>query len=493
MSGMNSRNAIISVSNKEKVELLAGKLAEQGYTIYATKGTQSYLEKFSIITRSVEEISRTPEMFGGRVKTLSSFLLGGVLAEKRDDPEIMRNGITPIDLVYVELYPFREKFLAGEIDLVEDIDIGGVTLIRAAAKNHRRVIVIPGKNFIDLVLNNMRDGDIPEELRRKLAGAAFHLTSLYDYTISEWFGANDDTFMLGGEKFVDLRYGENPHQVAYSHHLYHPFFNIVKEGKEISYNNIMDAWSAWELALRLGIGSAVVVKHSSPCGAALGANSLEMAYNSDPVSAYGGVYAYNGKLGREDAAFLRDKYLEVIIAGSYDREALNILSKKKNLRILEGNEDVYRIPDVKTAGNIILSQEWNKRSGDIFEFVVGSPVNDLLESIRFGWEVIKSIKSNAILAVDGQKVISSSGGQPNRVDSVRFCLERAKNKGAISPTTVLISDGFFPFSDSIQLINDYGINTVAAPLGSIRDDEVLGYAREKGMRFVKVAERAFRH
>lgn len=214
MSGMNSRNAIISVSNKEKVELLAGKLAEQGYTIYATKGTQSYLEKFSIISRSVEEISRTPEMFGGRVKTLSSFLLGGVLAEKRDDPEIMRNGITPIDLVYVELYPFREKFLAGEIDLVEDIDIGGVTLIRAAAKNHRRVIVIPGKNFIDLVLNNMRDGDIPEELRRKLAGAAFHLTSLYDYTISEWFGANDDTFMLGGEKFVDLRYGENPHQVA---------------------------------------------------------------------------------------------------------------------------------------------------------------------------------------------------------------------------------------------------------------------------------------
>lgn len=489
----NSRNAIISVSNKQKTDLLAKKLIEEGYKIFATRGTAEYLRKFSFEIYDVEEVSRVPEILEGRVKTLSSYLLGGVLAKDRNDPDIRKFGIVPIDLVYVEPYPFIEKYLEGKIDLVEDIDIGGITLLRAAAKNFKRVIVIPGSKYIDEIIENMKRGDIPPEMKRKLASITFNITSLYDHMISEWFESYDDIFIIGGKKFIDLRYGENPHQKAFSYNIYEPFFEMVKEGKEISYNNIMDAWAAWELSLRLGETSSVVVKHGSPCGASVGKDSLQMAHESDPVSAYGGVYAVNGTVRVEEARFLKDKYLEVLIAKKYDEDALEILSKKKNLRILKGNQDVYRIPDIKTAGNIILTQEWNRRSENIFETVIGNIDNVMKRDLEFGWEVIKSIKSNAIVAVDGMRVISSSGGQPNRVDSVKLCLERAKKADKITEKTILISDGFFPFKDSMELIHEYGINIVAAPMGSIRDEEVIDYAKKNGMVFVKVNERAFKH
>ncbi len=493
MIEINGKNAIISVSNKEKTDILAKRLIEEGYRIFATRGTADYLRKFSLEIHDVEEISRVPEILGGRVKTLSSYLLGGVLAKDRNDPDIKKFGIVPIDLVYVEPYPFIERYLEGKTDLVEDIDIGGITLLRAAAKNFSRVVVIPGSGYIDEILENMKEGEISLELRRKLASITFRMTSLYDYMISEWFGSGNDIFITGGKKFVDLRYGENPHQKSFAYNLYKPFFEMLREGKEISYNNIMDAWAAWELSLRLGENSAVVVKHGSPCGASVGTNSLQMAHESDPVSAYGGVYAINGSVGVEEAKFLKDKYLEVLIAKEYDENALEILSKKKNLRILKGNQDVYRIPDMKTAGNIILTQEWNRRSGNIFEIILGGVDDATRRNLEFGWEVIKSIKSNAIVAVDGMRVISSSGGQPNRVDSVKFCLERAMKGGKITEKTILISDGFFPFKDSMELIHEYGINIVAAPLGSIRDEEVIEYAKKKGMVFVKVNERAFKH
>ncbi len=493
MIEINRRNAIISVSNKEKTDILAKRLIAEGYKIYATRGTADYLRKFSLEIHNVEEITRVPEILGGRVKTLSSYLLGGILAKDRNDPDVRKFGIIPIDLVYVEPYEFGRKYLERKDDLVEDIDIGGITLMRAAAKNFSRVIVVPGSAYIDEVLGNMMDGNISLELRKKLASITFHITSFYDYTISEWLGSDDEIFIAGGKRFVELRYGENPHQKAFSYNLYRPFFEMIRKGKEISYNNIMDSWAAWELSLRLGDYSAVVVKHGSPCGASVGKDSILMAYESDPVSAYGGVYAVNGLVGTEEAKFLKDKYLEVLIAREYTEEALEILSKKKNLRILRGNDEVYRIPDVKTAGNVILTQDWNKKSGDIFESVVGNVDDETIRNLKFGWEVIKSVKSNAIIAVDGMHLISSSGGQPNRVDSVRFCLEKAENSGKITERTVVISDAFFPFKDSMELIHQYGIKTVAAPLGSIRDDEVLDYARKNGMVFVKVKERAFKH
>ncbi len=493
MSGINNRNAIFSLSDKEHSDVLAKKLISEGYRIFATKGTLSFLSERSIDVNPIEELAKIPEMLEGRVKTLSSYLLGGVLAKDRESPELTKYNILPIDLVYVEPYDFIGNFLAGRDDLVEYIDIGGITLLRAAAKNFDRVTVIPGKTYVKDVIDNMIDGEVPYELRKKLAGIVFNFTSYYDYAISQWLGSRDESFVLGGRRFTELRYGENPHQKAFSYNFYEPFFDIVREGKEISYNNIMDAWAAWELSLRLGDKSAVIVKHNSPCGASVGDNSMYHAYESDPVSAYGGVYAFNSIIGIEEAKFLKDKYLEVLIARGFSEEALNTLAKKKNLRILKGKEDVYRIPDVKTAGNIILVQEWNRKSGDIFETVTGNLSPDTFKNIEFGWEVIKSIKSNAIIAVENMHLISSEGGQPNRVDSVRMCLEKAKDKGKISDSTVIISDGFFPFKDSIETIYSYGVKIVAAPLGSIRDEEVIEFAKQNGLTFVKINERAFKH
>ncbi len=490
---MIKRNAIISTYKKEGVEVLAKALVDHNYTIFATKGTHEYLGKFSIKSEEIERIAKSPEMFGGRVKTLSSYLLGGVLCKERNDPDLEKNGITPIDLVFVEPYDFKSKFLKGEQDLVEDIDIGGITLFRAAAKNYYRVAVIPGMSFVDFALKSMVDGEIPLDVRKKLAGEAFRYTSYYDYMISQWFLQESETFVIGGTKFMDLRYGENPHQKAHSYNFYKPFFSVIKEGKEMSYNNIMDAWAAWELSLRLGKKSAVVVKHSSACGASRESNSLESAYESDSISAYGGVLAFNGLFGEEEADFLRDKYVEVLIASDFSRVSLEKLAKKKGLRVLKGNEDCFSIPDIKTAGNIILSQDWNSRSELKYEVVTGEIDEEMIRSLEFGWEVIKSVRSNAAIIVNGQWLAASTGGQPNRVDSVESSLKKAKDGNRIGNMSLLISDGFFPFSDSLEFVNQYGVRFVAAPMGSIRDDEIINYAKKTGITFIKVGERAFKH
>ncbi|MCL6003385.1 MAG: bifunctional phosphoribosylaminoimidazolecarboxamide formyltransferase/IMP cyclohydrolase [Thermoplasmatales archaeon] len=487
------RNAIISVSNKEGLERIGSFLSSNKFKIFGTSGTRSYLESHGISCESVEKLTGNPEILGGRVKTLSASLLAGLLAKDRNDGDLEKFGYLPIDLVYVELYDFLGSFLKGAEDLVEFIDIGGVTMLRAAAKNYQRVVVVPGRASMDNVMSTMKDGEIPSELRRSLAGETFRLTSYYDYAISQWLDGLGEIFVTGGREYERLRYGENPHQSAHSYAMYPPFFEILKKGKEVSFNNIIDAWAAWELVLRLERGSSSVVKHASPCGAATGSHSIERAYDTDSVSAYGGILAYNGLVNSEHASFLKDKFLEVIIARDYEREAYERLDKKKNLRLLKGRDDVYSVPDVRSAGNIILVQEWNKRSDLSYEIRSGSPDEVLLKDMLFGWEVAKSIKSNAVAIVKDGWLLSSGGGQPNRVDSVRLALNKAKDSGRIGPSAVLVSDGFFPFADSLELIDDYGIKNIAAPMGSIRDAEVIDYANKKLLTFIEVKERAFRH
>ncbi len=488
------KNAIISASSKDGLANFGKFLIENGYVIYATSGTNKLLIENGIESHEVSELTRIPEMFNGRLKTLSSYLLGGVLAEDRDDPELIKNGMKPIDLVMVSLYDFIGEFMKGNRELVEYIDIGGVTLLRSAAKNFQRVIVVPGNEYMNYVMENMKNGEISAEGRRYLASLTFHITSYYDYVISEHFGEIGNLFNLGGKKILDLRYGENPHQKAAAYGLYTPFFSMIKEGKEISYNNILDAWNAWELVNRLEKNSCVVVKHNTPCGAATGENPLLRAYNGDEVSAYGGVIACNYEITGEEAQFLSNKFIEVIIAEGYNDAALKILSKKKNLRILKGNHDYYRLKDIKVAGNIILVQNWNEKSNLNYEILSGNSKNEkLISDLKFGWEVSKSLRSNSIVLVKDLTLLSSGSGQPNRVDAVEIALKKAQKLGRIDADALLISDGFFPFPDSLQLIDQYGIKNVAAPMGSIRDSEVLSYAVNHGITFIKINERSFKH
>jgi len=487
------RNAVLSVSNKDGLAKASEFLISQGYRLFCTGGTKRYLDSKGVQCDPVETITSTPEILGGRVKTLSFQLMAGILARNRDDEEIRKFGSVPIDLVYVEPYDFKGRFLAGEKDLTEFIDIGGITLLRAAAKNFERVIAIPDRNGMEKVMKEMNNGEVPLSLRKELASEVFRFTSLYDYFISQWFGGSGENFSLGGSRLLTPRYGENPHQQARVYSAFPPFFELLKEGREISFNNIMDAWASWDLVLRLGRGSSAVVKHGSPCGAAAGELSLKRAYESDPVSAYGGTIALNGVLGESEAEYLKGKYVEVVIAREYSQEALSILSKKKNLRVLMGREDCYTVPDVRTAGNVILVQEWNRKSDLNLQVKTGEINKRVDEDIRFGWEVVKSVKSNAIVLIRDGQLLSSCGGQPNRIDAVRITLERARTAGRISEGAVLISDGFFPFADSIEVIGSAGIKNVAAPTGSLRDDEVISAARKYGMNFVDVGERGFRH
>lgn len=487
------KNAVISVSKKDGLETFASFLIENNYEIYGTSGTKDYLSKHNVRCENIEKVTRNPEMLEGRVKTLSSFLMAGILSKDRRNPDLETNDILPIDLVYVEPYDFIENFLDSNEDLVEFIDIGGITLLRAAAKNYERVIPIIGRANAEYVKKEMRDGKISLEGRKRLSADVFKFTSLYDYAISQWLGGNAEILTLGGKRLIDLRYGENPHQAAFSFSLYHPFFDILREGKEISYNNILDAWTAWELVTRLGAGGAVVVKHMSPCGAAIGVNSVERAHESDPVSAYGGILAYNGILTTDHAMFLKKKFLELIIANGYEKEAYDSLAQKKNLRILKGNKDIYSIPDIRTVGNVILAQEWNRKSVPQMEMRSGRITTEIQSDIKFGWEVTKSVKSNAITIVKNGWLVSSGGGQPNRVDSVKIAINKARESHRIEEGLILISDGFFPFIDSLELANGSGIKMIAAPMGSIRDDEIIKYSEENDLTFVEIKERAFRH
>lgn len=487
------KNAIVSVSNKEGLDNFCAFLSSQGYRLYGTSGSRKFLESKGIECESVEKLTGNPEMLSGRVKTLSSSLFAGILAPNRDDPDLKRFGYLPIDLVYVGTYDFIGSYLSGTEDLVEFVDIGGITLIRAAAKNFQRVITVPGRERAEDIMREMKNGGVSLELRKSLAADAFKFTSLYDYAISQWLGGEGNIFTTGGREYVKLRYGENPHQSAHSYSLYPPFFEVVKKGKEVSFNNIIDAWAAWELVMRLGSGAASVVKHASPCGAAIGEDSVERAYESDSVSAYGGILAFNGTLTARHSNFLKNRFLEVIIAAGYEKEAYETLEKKKNLRLLRGREDVYSIPDVRSAGNVLLVQQWNKRSNLELEVKSGNPAPRTLEDVRFGWEVVKSIKSNAVALIKDGWLLASGGGQPNRVDSVKIATQKATELKRLEPSAVLISDGFFPFADSIELIHNAGIRIIASPLGSIRDDEVLGYSIENGLTFVEVKERAFKH
>ena len=512
--------AIISVSDKTGAVEFARGLAELGCELYSTGGTHKALAEAGVAVTSVSKLTDFPEILDGRVKTLHPAVHGGILA-RRDQPshleELAKSGIEAIDLVAVNLYPFVETVTRPGVsldDALENIDIGGPTMIRAAAKNFPHVLVVVDPADYEQVLALLRGGGVPTEERRRLALKAFQHVASYDTAIAQYLRAEEkaafpEQLTVSLSKLFDLRYGENPHQRAAVYREESVLWGgrtwgiVAAEqlhGKALSYNNFLDADAAWRVALDFAEPTAVVVKHTNPCGLACHrdlAEAYRRALSGDPVSAYGGIVAVNRELTGEAAEEIGKTFYEIVIAPAFSEEALTILQKKKNLRLLQLDEKAavgcataleYR----RVAGGF-LAQEPDAYVDDAIELRVvtkRAPSEEELADLRFAWKVVKHVKSNAIVVVKDRTLLGMGAGQPNRVTSVHLALRRAEERAR---GAVLASDAFFPFPDGVELAADGGVTAVIQPGGSIRDQEVIEAADARGMAMVFTGIRHFRH
>ena len=517
------RRALISVSDKSGVVDFARGLEALGVEIVSTGGTAAALREGGVAVRTVEELTGAPEILDGRVKTLHPRLHGALLAV-RDDPEhaatLADEGIEEIDLVCTNLYPFERAAArreASDAEIIENIDIGGPAMIRAAAKNHRYVAVVVRPESYDAVLAELEEGDgaISPGTRHWLANEAFAVTARYDAAISGWFGERYEDFpthrTVSMEKFLDLSYGENPHQRGA---LYtevgargHVLSRVSKEhGKDLSFNNVLDLDSARSLLADLDDPACVIVKHNNPCGAAEGESALdayEKALACDPLSAYGGVIALNRPIDEGLARRLHENFVEVLIAPGYEGEAMAILQQKQAIRILENTEQrLHRSDlDMKRVRGGMLVQELDGVAGDREGMTVetgGEPSELEWLDIAFAWKVCKHVRSNAIVLAKNRQTIGIGAGQMSRVDSVRLAIEKCRaafgeEADARLNGCVVASDAFFPFADGPQAAVEAGARTVVQPGGSKRDDEVIAACEKAGVTMVFTGRRHFRH
>jgi phosphoribosylaminoimidazolecarboxamide formyltransferase/IMP cyclohydrolase len=518
------RRALISVSDKTGIVDFARGLARVGVDIVSTGGTAAALREAGVEVRDVAELTGSPEILDGRVKTLHPRLHAALLA-LRDDPDHMvkleTDGIEPIDLVCVNLYPF-ERTVAGqdvsEIEAVENIDIGGPTMIRAAAKNHRFVAVVVTPESYDAVLAELEDsaGRISAETRHWLANEAFALTARYDAAISRWYGLRYEAFpshwVMPYEKFIDLSYGENPHQKAA---LYlevgarsHVLSRVAKlHGRALSFNNVLDLDAARRLLDELDRAACVIVKHNNPCGVAV-ADSIGDAYDKalacDPVSAYGGAIAVNRPVDRELAERLHRQFIEVLIAPAYDEDALEVLKQKEAVRLLETSERrgyEQRERDLKRVRGGLLAQDPDRieEGRESMEVVTENrPAESQWEDLWFAWKVCRQVRSNAIVIAKDGATLGIGAGQMSRVDSVKIAIDKARDArgdeaGELLAGSVVASDAFFPFPDGPQLAIEAGATALVQPGGSVRDSEVIAACNEAGAAMVFTGRRHFRH
>ena len=506
-----SPRALISVSDKTGVAELAGGLAKLGFEIVSTGSTAKTIRDAGVDVREVSEVTGSPEMMDGRVKTLHPAVHGGILAD-RSNPghmeELAEQGITPIDLVVVNLYPFEQTVASGAADdeIVEQIDIGGPTLVRAAAKNFRSVAVVVSPARYQDVVDALRQDELDEAMRRSLATEAFEHVALYDAAISGWFADehNDEpplALSLGLVKVEDLRYGENPHQRAA---LYRQPLSPgalggagVLQGKQMSYNNWLDAEAARGLAAALEPPAAVIVKHHNPCGAAV-AESAEAAYrfacDSDPVSAFGGVVAFNTEVDEAAAKVMAGVFTEVVIAPVFSEAALEVFGQKENLRVVRAplpDRGGLELRLIGGGGGLIQDSDVVTETRDEMKVVSKrEPTEQEWTDLLFAWVVAARVKSNAIVFASDRATVGVGAGQMSRVDSVELASRKA---GERSRGAVMASDAFFPFRDGIDRAADAGIAAVIQPGGSVRDEEILAAANEHGMAMVLTGRRHFRH
>ncbi len=513
--------ALVSVSDKKNIIPFCAELVEKfNYKILSSGGTAKHLIEAKIPVIKVSDFTNSPEILGGRVKTLHPKIHGGILAKRTDlehQKDIEANNLELIDLVVVNLYPFKktvEKECKWE-DAIENIDIGGPSMIRSAAKNHKDVSILVDPDQYQEFLKERNKGDLCESYKSKLAFEAFQHTADYDTAISNWISKKRD---LKPSKYIEslplirtLRYGENPHQNAFWYGLSNIGWNSAEQlqGKELSYNNLLDLDSALSTVLEFGYEekdslatknyASLILKHNNPCGASISKSASQAFLNAlkcDPVSAFGGIVAFNSNVDRETAINLKDIFLECVVAPSFDKEALEILKIKKNLRILRLSKDKIPNNNQTTTKSIIgglLVQDIDDSKDETENWISvtkKNPSNQMNLDLNFAWKVCKHVKSNAIVIAKDQMTIGIGAGQMNRVGAAKIALKAAKD---LCAEAVLASDGFFPFADTVELANEYGIKAIIQPGGSLRDQESIDMCNAKGISMVFTQKRHFLH
>ncbi len=508
------RRALISVTDKTGVVDLAQGLNRLGVEIISTGGTARAIQEGGVTVREVSEVTGFPEMLDGRLKTINPRIAGGVLAI-RSHPEHMqalaKHDIPPIEMVVVNLYAFEKVAAKKDVsmaELIENIDIGGPTLIRAAAKNYQDVAVVVSPDDYAAILKELHDchGRLSEPTLWRLAQKAFALTAAYDRAISTrlaHIGTEDESGLpafldIRAPRSLDLRYGENPHQQAalYSNRQGGIAGAEQLQGKELSYNNLVDLDAAWQLIQEFDQPASAIIKHTNPCGCAEGltlAESYRRAFEADPVSAFGGVLAFNRALDEETAQEIAKTFIEAIAAPDYDPGARNILGAKKNLRLLKVAPAPAGEPVVKSisGGYLVQTADTHRLSRDECQVKTKrAPTEEEWRALQFGWRVCKHVKSNAIVYARAGQSVSVGAGQMSRVDSVKVGAMKA-----VLPLqgTVLASDAFFPFPDGVEEAAKHGITAVIQPGGSVRDADVISAADQLGLAMVFTGIRHFRH
>lgn len=514
--------ALISVSDKTGVVEFAKGLVALGWEILSTSGTMKLLKKSGVPVTSVSDVTGFPEICDGRVKTLHPKIHGALLA-RRDIPEHMKelkdNDIDTIDLVCVNLYPFRETIAKPDVtmeDAVEHIDIGGPSMLRSAAKNWESVTVVCNPADYETILSEIKaDGNTTRETRLKLSAKAYTHTAEYDMAISTYMRAQaglPEKLFLEYDLKQELRYGENPHQEAkfFASTVKEPFSLATAEqlnGKELSYNNIQDANATLNIAREFDEPFCVGVKHMNPCGSATGktiAEAWKKAYEADKTSIFGGIVAANREIDLETAQMLKPIFLEIVMAPSFAPDALELLCTKKNLRVLKvdmSKDNTVRKQYVSMNGGMLVQdRDINTKPVSAEQCVTeAKPTAEQLADLEFAWKIVKHVKSNAIVVAKNGMTYGVGAGQMNRIGSAEIALKQAQatlkeeGKDIMTEGLVLASDGFFPFNDCVALAAEYGIKAIVQPGGSIRDEDSVKLADEKGITMLFTGERHFKH
>jgi phosphoribosylaminoimidazolecarboxamide formyltransferase / IMP cyclohydrolase len=503
------KKALISVYYKDGLLPLAQKLNEMGVEIFSTGGTQSFLEENQIPVTRVEDLTSYPSILGGRVKTLHPKVFGGILSRrnlKEDQEQLKTYEIPEIDLVIVDLYPFEETVRSGasESAIIEKIDIGGISLIRAAAKNFQDVVIISNKNQYQSLLEilNSQNGGTTLSQRKNFSKEAFHISSHYDSAIYQYFAKDDEqTYLkLSQTQNQPLRYGENPHQKGTFHGNLNELFEQLN-GKELSYNNLLDIDAAVSLINDFDkkIPTFAILKHNNACGIACKTTIFEAwrtAYETDTLSAFGGVLIANQTIDEITANDINQLFFEVIIAPNFDKEALSILSSKKNRIILQQKPTTFPNKLYRSALNGILEQERDaiiENDNHLTVVTTKKPAENEIKDLLFANKIVKHTKSNTIVLAKNNQLIASGTGQTSRVDALKQAIEKANSFGFDLKGAVMASDAFFPFPDCVEIAYKSGISAVIQPGGSIKDQDSIDFCNKHQLSMVTTGIRHFKH
>ncbi|MFC2084380.1 bifunctional phosphoribosylaminoimidazolecarboxamide formyltransferase/IMP cyclohydrolase [Bacteroidota bacterium] len=501
--------AVISVSDKKNILPFARGILRFNYKIIATGNTATLLNKNNIDCINVQNYTNFPEIFSGRVKTLHPKIFGGILQRpdiKGDIAEATKNNINPIEIICVNLYPFSQVVKRDDVShevKIENIDIGGPSLIRAAAKNYKFVSVLTNSNQYEEFLTELESGEISIQTKQRLAYEAFAHTSNYDTKIADYFenefNQSKSFFRVNEPLYKELRYGENPHQKGFLFGNFNEYFDVL-HGKELSYNNIMDLSAGYELVNEFEPVSCAIIKHSNPCGAAYADNvfnAYKRALAGDPVSAFGGIVVFNDKVDAKTATLMDEIFLEIICAHEFDTDALQILKKKKNRRLIKSfpgklsNRYLFK----NLYGGIVMQEFDNSKIDDgNLRLVSARKISQSeKEDLIFAWKVCKHTKSNSIVYVKNNTCIGVGAGQMSRVDSVKIGANKAKEFGHELNGAVVASDAFFPFADNIHELAKNGVTAVIQPGGSVRDEEVIRAVDNNNISMIFTGIRNFKH